>query len=89
MGGGVCGAWRAGLGVPQAEARDVVLHIPVGHPQTLPTCAGILLIHACRERTIQKFNFDIRAVVEDARKRQHQSGHKVVSRPPKRPTITK
>jgi len=40
-------------------------------------------VRKVREEHAAKFNFDVRAVVEDARKRQHTSRHKVVSFVPK------
>ena len=43
-------------------------------------------VRAIRERQAARFGFNVRAIVEDAAKRQHESGHKVVSRPPRRPT---
>lgn len=36
-------------------------------------------VRRIREEQAAKFNFDPRAIMEDARKRQGQSGHKVVS----------
>jgi len=44
-------------------------------------------VRAIRERQAARFDFNVRAIVEDAMKRQHESGHKVVSRPPRRPTV--
>lgn len=46
-------------------------------------------VRAIRDRLAARFNYDIRAIVEDARKRQGESGHEVVSLPPKRPVVTK
>jgi hypothetical protein len=42
-------------------------------------------VRAIRERQAAKFGFNIRAIVEDARKREGKDGRKVVSLPPKRP----
>jgi len=42
-------------------------------------------VRAVRDRLAAKFNYDIRAIAEDARKREGQSGHPVVSLPPRRP----
>jgi len=42
-------------------------------------------VRAARERLAAKFNYDVRAILEDARKRQRESGRKVVTLPPKRP----
>ena len=44
-------------------------------------------VRAIRERQAARFGFNVRAIVEDAAKHQHESGHKVVSRPPRRPAI--
>ena len=46
-------------------------------------------VRAIRDRLAARFNYDIRAIVEDAMRRQHESGHKVVSLPPRRPVVTK
>ena len=46
-------------------------------------------VRAIRDKLARKFNYDIRAIVEDAMKRQAASGHRVVSRPPKRVVVTK
>jgi hypothetical protein len=43
-------------------------------------------IHRIREEHAKKFNYDLHAICEDIRKKQAQSGRKVVSRPPRRPT---
>ncbi|MFW6162251.1 MAG: hypothetical protein ACODAJ_05735 [Planctomycetota bacterium] len=44
-------------------------------------------VRAIRERQAARFDFNVRAIVEDAMKHQHERGHKVVSRPPRRPTV--
>ena len=36
-------------------------------------------VRQVREQQAAKFNYDLKAVVEDARKRQKDSGHQVVS----------
>jgi len=41
-------------------------------------------IHRIREEHAKKFNGDLQAIYEDIRKRQAQSGRKVVSRPPRK-----
>jgi hypothetical protein len=40
-------------------------------------------IHQAREELAKRFNYDLKAIVEDARARQATSGHKVVSFPPR------
>lgn len=40
-------------------------------------------VRRAREEIAKKFNHDLRAIIEDARKRQTLSGRKVVSFPPK------
>ena len=40
-----------------------------------------------REAQAAKFNFDLRAIVEDARRRQEADGRKVVHRPPRIPQM--
>jgi len=42
-------------------------------------------VRAIRDRLAARFNYDIRAIAEDARRRQREGGRKVVSLPPKRP----
>ncbi len=32
-----------------------------------------------REKHATKFKFDLKAIIDDAKRRQHESGHKVVS----------
>jgi hypothetical protein len=46
-------------------------------------------VRAIRDKQAAKFNYDVRAILEDARKRQPKSGLKVVSHPPKRPATSK
>ena len=46
-------------------------------------------VRRIREALAAKFNFDVRAIVEDAMKRQGKDGRKVVSLPPKRPAVRK
>ena len=46
-------------------------------------------VRAVREKLAAKFNFDVRAIGEDARKRQAKSGHRVISPRPKRPAASK
>jgi len=46
-------------------------------------------VRAVREKLAARFGFDVRAIAEDARKRQKKSGHKVVSLPPKRPAVSR
>jgi hypothetical protein len=41
-------------------------------------------VRKAREEIAKKFDYDLRAIIEDARKRQVLSGRKVVSFPPKR-----
>jgi hypothetical protein len=44
-------------------------------------------VRQMRERQAAKFNYDLKAIVADARQRQKDSGHQVVSfaRKPKKP----
>lgn len=44
-------------------------------------------VRAIRERQAARFNFDVRAIVEDAMKRQGKDGRRVISRPPRRPAV--
>jgi hypothetical protein len=46
-------------------------------------------VRAIREQLAAQFGFDVRAIGEDARRRQRESGRKVVSLPPKRPAVVK
>jgi hypothetical protein len=46
-------------------------------------------VRATRERQAAKFNFDIRAIVEDAIRQQRKGGRKVVSRPARRPVANR
>ncbi len=41
-------------------------------------------VRRARETLSAKFNFDVAAIVRDARKRQKKSNHKVVSQMPRR-----
>jgi hypothetical protein len=41
-------------------------------------------VRQAREQQAAKFNYDLKAIVADARKRQNDSGHQVVSFAPKR-----
>ncbi len=41
-------------------------------------------VRQAREQQAAKFNYDLKAIVADARKRQKDSGHHVVSFAPKR-----
>ena len=41
-------------------------------------------IHRIREQIAAKFNYDLKAIVRDAQRRQHESGAKVVRREPRR-----
>ena len=45
-------------------------------------------IHKIRAEHAARFNYDIRAIVEDLRKRQYEGDHKVVSLPPRRLPVT-
>ena len=40
-------------------------------------------VRRAREEIAERFNYDLRAMIEDARKRQALSGRKVVSFPPR------
>jgi hypothetical protein len=40
-------------------------------------------VRKAREQNAAKFNYDLRAIIADARKRQKTSGHRVVSFAPK------
>lgn len=42
-------------------------------------------IHSIREEHAKRFNYDLHAICEDFRKKQSSSGHKIVSRQPRRP----
>jgi hypothetical protein len=46
-------------------------------------------VRAVSQRQAAQWNYDIRAIVEDAMKRQRDSGEEVVSLPPKRAASTK
>jgi len=45
-------------------------------------------IHRIRDEQAKKFNYDLHAICEDARAKQMSAGHKVVSRSPKKPSVT-
>jgi hypothetical protein len=42
-------------------------------------------VHRTREEIGKRFNNDLSAICEDARKRQAESGRKAVQRPPRKP----
>ena len=44
-------------------------------------------VRRIREKNAAKFNHDIDAIVEDARRRQRKSGRKTVSFPPRKPEV--
>jgi hypothetical protein len=44
-------------------------------------------IHRQRDEYARKFDYDLRAMCEDLRKKQLDSGLKVISRPPRKPLI--
>ena len=46
-------------------------------------------VRRIRDAQAAKFNYDIKAIVEDARKRQEASGRKTVSFPPRKPTTSR
>jgi hypothetical protein len=41
-------------------------------------------VHKARQEQAAQWNFDLKAILADARRRQEQSGHQVVSFAPKR-----
>ena len=41
-------------------------------------------VRKAREEHAKRFNFDLHAICEDLRKKEKESGHPVVSLPPKR-----
>jgi len=43
-------------------------------------------VRQAREQNAAKFNYDLKAIVADARERQKKSGHRIVSRALKRKT---
>ena len=45
-------------------------------------------IHRIRDEQAKKFNYDLHSICEDARAKQMSAGHKVVSRSPKKPSVT-
>ena len=46
-------------------------------------------VRASREEIAARFNYDVHAIAKYLRKRQRESGRKVVSLPPKRPAARK
>jgi hypothetical protein len=44
-------------------------------------------VRVARELHAKKFNYDLKAIVADLKKRQKTSGHKIVSFPAKKPLI--
>lgn len=44
-------------------------------------------VRRVREENAAKFNHDLKAILDDARKRQESSGRKVVSLPPRKPKV--
>ena len=44
-------------------------------------------IRRIRHEQSARFNYDVRAIIEDARKRQQEGGRKVVMLPPRRPQV--
>ncbi len=44
-------------------------------------------IHRIRDEHAKKFNYDLHAICEDLRKKQSTANIKLVSRPPRKPTI--
>jgi len=42
-------------------------------------------VHRTREAIAKRFNHNIAAICEDARRRQAASGRKVIQRPPRKP----
>jgi hypothetical protein len=44
-------------------------------------------VRRIREENAAKFDHDIDAIVADARRRQQESGRKIVSFPPRKPTV--
>ena len=45
-------------------------------------------IRKVRDEHAAKFNYDLDAIIADVREQQRKSGRKVVSLPPKRPSLT-
>lgn len=45
----------------------------------------VLEVRKVKEALAARFDYDVRAIAEDARKRQNSSGHKIVSFVPVRP----
>ncbi|HUT34661.1 MAG TPA: hypothetical protein VNE39_14325 [Planctomycetota bacterium] len=46
-------------------------------------------VRAIREELAARFRYNVRAIAEDARKREKESGHRVISRPPRRPAMSR
>ena len=46
-------------------------------------------VRRIREELAARFGYNVRAIAEDARKRERESGRKVISRPPKRPAVSR
>ena len=46
-------------------------------------------VRRVREANAAKFNHNLKAIYEDARKRQEESGRKTVSFPPRKPTTSR
>lgn len=44
-------------------------------------------VRRIREANAAKFNHDLKAILDDARRRQHESGRKTVSFPPRKPEV--
>ena len=42
-------------------------------------------VRRCREENAKRFDFDVRAIAEDARKREHTSNHPLVTPEPRDP----
>lgn len=45
-------------------------------------------IHRIRNEHAKKFNYNLHAICEEARKKQKLSGHRIVSRPPRKPVTS-
>ena len=46
-------------------------------------------VHAAREAIAKEAGYDLDRIMENARARQEKSGHRVVQRPPKKPSAVK
>jgi hypothetical protein len=44
-------------------------------------------VHRVRETLLARFNGDLRALVQDVRRREAESGRRVVQLPPRRPAV--